>query len=473
VSAQTITDTKWVNGLSGGAGLTTNEERGRSLYIFAGTGAGYEYLIESNTSTAITIVGDWRVTPDSTSRYVILDSDLGTTITADVSDNPETDKTVALRLELKNYAGRVIILTGHMVTADGKRSIAALAPRREVYIAGVATSGGGAGTAPTITFTPAVYGYGAISVTGCAISGASTLGKLQGVTVTVFYVDEMTADVWASLGSSVGSGDPLIVGVTLNGSRITTVGKLDFTVGQYLLFNDAGHYEIGKLTAMSGLTWTLARPGYFGGAIADHASGTKLYIIQERTFTFAPSAVDYSASPTTITVSDQMDCQLPNALVVAMSVAATFNGATGTRTIQNTARATVPGLRTLVGYNYRWQLAGTLAVNQLGLQQIVQFESSIRVAFARAGTGPTGAALTIAVEKSTDNGVNWSSILTVTIAAGSTESFSSGAQPGDQREPYSGSWPFEILRPNDRLRAKVTGVGSSTAGANVTLEVYA
>lgn len=42
-----------------------------SVRILAGTGAGQERPIASNTSTAITIVGTWTTTPDSTSVYAI------------------------------------------------------------------------------------------------------------------------------------------------------------------------------------------------------------------------------------------------------------------------------------------------------------------------------------------------------------------------------------------------------------------
>lgn len=476
IAAQTITDTKWINALSGGSGLTVNEERGRSLFIFAGTGAGYEYLIESNTTTAITIVGDWKITPDATSRYVVFDSEVGSAVEQDVSDNAEVGKQVAVRLELKNYAGRVLMLTGHILTSDGKRSIATLAPRREVYIAGVAGSGGGVGTAPTVTFNATLREYGKVSVENCAISGASTLGRLQGVTVTVFYVAEVTADVWVSLNSAVGGGHPLIVGCIANPSQVTPSGTLAFTAGQLCLFAEAGHYELAKITDITSGVFTFERLSILGSSISAHPSGTKVYIVQERVFTFAPSSVDYGASSSTITIADRMDCEIPNACVVAVQLSTTFNGATGPRTTVNTALATVPGLRTLTGHSYRWQLAGTLAVNQLGIVQRVQYESNIRVAFTRAGTAPTGSALTIILEKSSNNGGAWTTAATVTIAAGATESFVFASDPpAPRRTPYSGSWPWEeaILRPDDLLRPKVTAVGSSVAGANVTIEVYA
>lgn len=476
VSGLTLTDALWANNLSGaGTGLVTNEEKGRELAIIAGAGAGYSYLIASNTATAITIVGPWLVTPDSTSVYVILDSDTGVVVERSIAAIGAAGSKVAASLELPNYAGRVVMITADVIGRDGRRNIASLSPRREIYIAGAAGSGAGAGTAPTITFTRSLREYGKLSIEDCVISGASTLGRLQGVTVTVFYVDEITADVWASLNSNVGSGSPLIVGLTVNPNVVTPSGTLDFAPGQLCLFADAGHYELAKITAIASGVYTFERLSILGSSIADHASGTKVYIVQQRQFTFAPSAVDYGASGSTIQIADRLDCPIPNACIVAVDVSSAFNGATGPRTVANTALATVPGLRTLSGGVYRWQLAGTLVVNQLGIVQRVQYESNIRVAFARAGTAPTGASLIVAIEKSNNNGSTWSTAATVTIAAGSVENFVFASDPpGPRRTPYSGSWPYEeaIMRPDNLLRVKVTQVGSTVSGANVTVEVH-
>lgn len=50
---------------------TTNRWTNYAVRILAGTGAGQIRPIASNTSTALTIVGSWATTPDSTSVYII------------------------------------------------------------------------------------------------------------------------------------------------------------------------------------------------------------------------------------------------------------------------------------------------------------------------------------------------------------------------------------------------------------------
>lgn len=58
---------------------TVNDLRGKMVEVTGGTGAGNRYIIDSNTATALTIVGFW-VAPTGTSTYVI--EDWGTAVNA-------------------------------------------------------------------------------------------------------------------------------------------------------------------------------------------------------------------------------------------------------------------------------------------------------------------------------------------------------------------------------------------------------
>lgn len=332
-----------------------------------------------------------------------------------------------------------------------------------------------AGTAGTanVAFSAALYEYGAVTVEGVTITGATGIGTFKGLTFSLFFVDEMTADVYVSLNANVGSSDPLIVGCTPNPNRTTSSGVLDFAAGQTVLFDDAGSYELAKITNIASGTFTFQRQSILGSSIADHSSGTRVFIVQERKFTFAPAGASYDAGSDIITVPDRMDCWLPNACVVAIVASAQFGDDTGPRTITNTALADVPGLRTLHGGNYSWTLAGNASVGLTSAPKRVQFESSIRVAFARVTTAPAGAALIVAIERSVNNGAAWTTLASISIASGATESFDFAVDPpGPKRVPYSDSWPFAVLLVDNLLRIKVTQIGSTTAGANVAVELY-
>ena len=340
-------------------------------------------------------------------------------------------------------------------------------------ISGSAAGAPGVAGSASVSATVVLSEYGVLTLENVAITGATGIGSFQSISAIVFYVDEMTTDVWGEINADVGTGDPLTVGVLFNGSRTTPTGELDFAEGQFVVFNDPAQFEIAKITDISGSTYQMQRSGQLGSTMTDHLAGTRFFIAQERKFTFAPAGADYDAVNDIITVPGTLDCVLPNACVVAVALSAQFGGDTGPHTIVNTGLAAVPGLRTLHGGNYQWQLAGTLSVGQSTTPKRVQYESSIRVAFTRVGTAPTGAALTIVIERSVNNGGAWSTIATLTVAAGSTESFDfSTDPPGPRRTPYSGAWPFPILNVDDMVRARVTTVGSSTAGANASVELY-
>lgn len=73
-AASTITDT--------GQAWTTNEYAGLTIKITAGTGAGQERTIASNTATVITVSTAWTTNPDTTSTYSIEGGD-----TIDINKN--------------------------------------------------------------------------------------------------------------------------------------------------------------------------------------------------------------------------------------------------------------------------------------------------------------------------------------------------------------------------------------------------
>ncbi len=138
VSGLTLTDANWANTLSNsGLGLTAHQEAGRILRIIAGTGRGYKYLIDDNTSTAITIAGAWVITPDSTSRYVIEDA-AGLPEFTDSTPVSNSDQTagISLNLPLANYAGATVVIEAVTADGGGNESATQTNPVRLLYVPG-------------------------------------------------------------------------------------------------------------------------------------------------------------------------------------------------------------------------------------------------------------------------------------------------------------------------------------------------
>jgi hypothetical protein len=87
------------------------------------------------------------------------------------------------------------------------------------------------------------------------------------------------------------------------------------------------------------------------------------------------------------------------------------------------------------------------------------------------GTAPTGASFKVNARFSTDNGVNWSTLEQLTIAAGAKISWATTDPPQGRQAPYSGTWPFQILRGGYLLNLSIEQVGSTIAGSDLTLKV--
>ena len=99
----------------------------------------------------------------------------------------------------------------------------------------------------------------------------------------------------------------------------------------------------------------------------------------------------------------------------------------------------------------------------------VQFYFPLRVIFAYVGTGPAGADLIFKYWRSSDR-TTWTSLATITVADGTTQSYSGGDPPEGRQAPYSGSWPFPIIKPGQFVGISVEQVGSGTAGSDAVVE---
>lgn len=346
-------------------------------------------------------------------------------------------------------------------------------------------SGGGSTTTETPTvaapgalqFTPAQYEYGKLSIENITLDG-DTAG-LRGLNINVVYVDELTSDVMVELASAVDSTtDPLAVPVNRIGNTETPTETLDFEVGDWCLFGHEGHYEIAQLAAISGPNFTFTRhyPGTpdgeatFSSQMAAHPSGTRVYKCQVRPFQFDSRAGNFADE----SLPGRLDMDIPAACVVAIVAAAWTDGGYSPWTVVNCATATLPGLRTLTGDNYSFPKSGPLLANAgvpVGVPRQVQYRASLRVVYAYVSTAPDGADAVLKALRSRDGGATWGDLATVTIPDGEKTSYGASV-PSQQMVPYSGSWPFPVLFPEDLLACSVESVGSTDPGAGLSLEIY-
>lgn len=216
-------------------------------------------------------------------------------------------------------------------------------------------------------YTPVVKDLGFLTLTDCSITDGSNRG-LRSATVFLIYVDQAEPDNWVTLDSSLGTGDPATFNVTPNGT-------VSFAVDDYVFFDDAGKYEISKITAKATNTWTLQRswpgndPGeaIFESLRESHTAGTRIYKAKVQKFTFSAAGGTFEDADDTTTIAPELPCQLSEARVVAVSASAANGYGFSDWVVTNLGaglntdsmadyltRATAPGAVTIVVADYEY-----------------------------------------------------------------------------------------------------------------------
>lgn len=124
--------------------------RGLILRIIAGTGIGTKAVISGNTGDAspatdidrIYIEGEWDVTPDTTSVFIVTDPFPSLQHDSDPLPAQQLESFVFLKIDApSNLAGEQYLIIGVCVSAQGKESPEASSPYRELYLFGKADAG--------------------------------------------------------------------------------------------------------------------------------------------------------------------------------------------------------------------------------------------------------------------------------------------------------------------------------------------
>lgn len=137
VSANTIGDPLFVNN-GRGTGLGVNSQVGNNVLIIAGTGAGQERPILSNTGTTLTINGTWRTLPDASSVFIVVEPHwLYDSVCASIQNELAgiTDNFIG-SIVLENTSGLTVLVQVLTEDANGNSLPGYYAPFREIYITG-------------------------------------------------------------------------------------------------------------------------------------------------------------------------------------------------------------------------------------------------------------------------------------------------------------------------------------------------
>jgi hypothetical protein len=330
------------------------------------------------------------------------------------------------------------------------------------------------GVPGVLTGTPRLGDYGIFAIDDMSVapdaSGNANIVGAHEITLALYYVDELTTDLWASIDEPLDKAtDPATVICTVNPDT-----ERAFRVGDFVVFNDESaapdnpgrrSYECAQIigpgaegdVVPSG-TFVLQRayPGVpegqatFGTLRCAHPAGIRFYKLDKKTFTFSVRKGFFR----TLGLPARIEAKLPSACVVAALAGVANHFGYGPFTVFPLSRHSepyVPGLRTCNGGAYIFQRPGPLAVEETaGLPVRVQDSASIRsiYAYVQRGTSDPGAQL-FTVKRRRAGSAEWEPLEYMAIWTWDpplTSTYEGKAPPDQRRLPYM-DWGNVILDP--------------------------
>jgi len=345
--------------------------------------------------------------------------------------------------------------------------------------------------------------------------------------VAAAYVDEITDNLYATIGEAIGTLSPYdpgadyIEGIPITYSPDAIAAGWTLSVGDFIVMNDPSlvpdydqtipppgfnSFECGQITGPGDpgdpitTTMNLQRryPGElpggatFGSYLTAHASGINIYLLQIQHFPFKVALGAFLLAPGAI--PPIFDCAIDNAMVVSVLCGAhNYYGWSGFPYVNlsqppyfddsqgYTGDTERMGLRTLFGDEISFSILGTLEVGTTQIPPyLVAFDQVPRVLYAQVGTPSAGADIQINIRVSYDGGATWTTLLgdeapyTFDIPAGQYDTYGSEAQPPDAMSlncPYGMVFPFPRFPTGCLLTVDIVQVGSSNPGADLHIMI--
>jgi hypothetical protein len=330
------------------------------------------------------------------------------------------------------------------------------------------------GVPGVLTGIPLLGDYGTFAIDDMTVapdaSGNANIVGAHEITLALYYVDELTTDLWASIDSDLdASTDPATLTCTVNLDTARV-----FRVGDFVVFNDESadpnnpgrrSYECAQVIgpgaegdAVPSGTFVLQRayPGVpegqatFGTLRCAHPAGIRFYKLDKKTFTFSVRKGFFR----TPGLPARIEAKLPSACVVAALAGVANHFGYGPFTVFPLSRHNepfMPGLRTCNGGAYIFQRPGPLAIEDTAAMPVrVQESASIRsiYAYVQRGTSDPGAHLFTIKRRSAD-GAAWEPLEYLAIWTWDpplTSTYEGKAPPDERRLPYM-DWGNVILNP--------------------------
>jgi hypothetical protein len=287
---------------------------------------------------------------------------------------------------------------------------------------------------------PRLGDYGTFAIDDMTVapdaSGNSNIVGAHEITLALYYVDELTTDLWAAIDTAIDAAtDPVTVVCTVNPDT-----QRVFRVGDFVVFNDESadpanpgrrSYECvqiigpgapGDVVPSGEFHLQRAYPGVpegqatFGTLRCAPLAGIRFYKLDQKTFTFSVRKGFFR----TPDLPARIEANLPSACIVAALAGVANHFGYGPFTVFPLSRHNephMPGLRTCNGGAYTFQVPGPLTVQEnVVIPLKVQDAASIRCVYAYVQRGTTDGQSAFLVKTSRDGGATWEPIEHMGIA---------------------------------------------------------
>ncbi len=412
-------------------GLLPDAHRGKIVRIWAGTGAGQERPIASNTDTTITTSTSWTVVPDATSTFVIADSGWNFGAMSDTSP---------LTFTVPNRQDAVVQISGRSSSVDERECAYELSPLTRHVI-------GGAGDDLDVPDAPifglATAGRGSIEVSSVGFENLENTRGISAGTLMLHCWDELKGIPSLRLAADI----------TDSATSIVLASPVEWTDG--VLVQIGSEVLVAYSIAEDRVTCQVQRGAYDTNAAA-HTSDEPVLGLTRRISILpfvkglfgTPAGADYSQS-----------IAMPNQRIIVAEMFVTNAKGSSQVSSQSYTNTVDEGLRTLSGGQFTLQVAGMLAIQSSAVPPCsVDQTRSVRDVFASVTDAPDGAPIAVRVTAGSQ------ALCDLTIPAGQT---TSNVISGVNLPPLVAGTNLGL----DIISTGVAGIGRPGAGLTVTIRL--
>ncbi len=407
--------------------MTTDRYKGATLRITRGTGAGQERAIASNDTHNFTVDAAYSPAPDATSFFTISESSWRT---------GAHGATSPISVSVPERLGATVHIAARAASSKDEEAAYAISPQTRWTIgqSGGLLADSDIPPAPTFGVASSASRAGILELGALAFDDLANTNSVIAGTYRFNYYDE------------VHGADPVALAAAVSAGAETLTLAATVLVGSLLQLDR----EVVRVTAITGTTVTVDR-GVHTTAAAAHAGGTLAWILQDKVV-IVPFVKNFFGSPAS---GDwQYTVELPNCRLATAECYLTNALGNGPLASNSYTESVDRGIRTASGGQYTYQIPGYLAIQTSAAPFIiVDADRAVRDLFGILGTAPTGAGVTLQVNR---NGAAWATLQ---------------FDPGHTTSTSVSGFGLPALRAGDQLSLDVTGVGTTSPGSDLTLRI--